>query len=146
MGFPRQEYWSGLSFPSPGDLPNPGIKPRSLVLQADSLTSQPPGKSSPTLSRTLFSAFSSLPILEINVHLLFSVAKLCLTLCDPMDCRTQASLSFTISQSLLKLMSFESVKPSNHFILCHPLLLLSSIFPSIRVFFSESAKELELQL
>ena len=37
MGFPRQEYWSGLPFPSPGDLPNPGIEPRSPVLQADSL-------------------------------------------------------------------------------------------------------------
>ena len=37
MGFPRQEYWSGLSFPPPGDLSDPGIKPRSLALQADSL-------------------------------------------------------------------------------------------------------------
>ena len=51
----------------------------------------------------------------------------------------QAFLSFTISQSLLKLMSIESVRPSNHLILCHPLLLLPSIFPSIRVFSSESA-------
>ena len=41
MGFSRQEYWSGLPFPSPGDLPNPGIKPRSLSLQADTLTSEP---------------------------------------------------------------------------------------------------------
>ena len=44
MGFPRQEYWSRLSFPSPGNLPNPGIKPRSPALQADSLTSEPTGK------------------------------------------------------------------------------------------------------
>ena len=44
MGFSRQEYWSGLPFPSPGDLPNPGIKPRSPALQADILTSEPPGK------------------------------------------------------------------------------------------------------
>ena len=51
----------------------------------------------------------------------------------------QASLSFTISQSLLKLMSIELVMPSNHLVLCHPLLLLSSIFPSIRVFSDESA-------
>ena len=51
----------------------------------------------------------------------------------------QASLSFTISRSLLKLMSIESVIPSNHPILCHPLLLLPSIFPSIRVFSSELA-------
>ena len=50
----------------------------------------------------------------------------------------QASLSFTNSQSLLKLMSIESVMPSNHLILCHPLLLLPSTFPSIRLFSNES--------
>ena len=44
MGFPRQEYWSGLPFPSPGDLPDPGIKPGSPAMQADSLPSEPPGK------------------------------------------------------------------------------------------------------
>ena len=44
MGFSRQEYWSGLPFITPGDLPNPGIEPRSLVLQADSLPAEPPGK------------------------------------------------------------------------------------------------------
>ena len=43
MGFSRQEYWSGLPFPSPGDLPNPGIEPGSPVLEADALTSEPPG-------------------------------------------------------------------------------------------------------
>ena len=55
----------------------------------------------------------------------------------PMNC-TQASLSFTISQSLLKLMSIESVMPCNHLILCHPLLLLS-IFSRIGIFSSELA-------
>ena len=44
MGFSRQEYWSGLPFPSPGDLPNPGIESRSPTLQADALPSEPPGK------------------------------------------------------------------------------------------------------
>ena len=44
LGFSRQEYWSGLPFPSPGDLPNPGIEPGSPILQADSLPSEPPGK------------------------------------------------------------------------------------------------------
>ena len=44
MGFPRQEYWSGLPFPPLGDLPNPGIKAKSPALQADSLLSEPPGK------------------------------------------------------------------------------------------------------
>ena len=51
----------------------------------------------------------------------------------------QASLSFTVSQSLLKLMSIESVMPSNHLILCRPFLILPAMFPSIRVFSSESA-------
>ena len=44
MGFPRQEYWNGLPFPSPRDLPDPGIEPMSPTLQADSLPPEPPGK------------------------------------------------------------------------------------------------------
>ena len=56
----------------------------------------------------------------------------------PWTAAHQASLSITNSQSLLKLMSIKSVMPSNHLILCHPLLLLPSIFPSIRVFSNES--------
>ena len=56
----------------------------------------------------------------------------------PWTAAHQASLSITNSQSLLKLMSIESVMPSNHLILCHPLLLLPSIFPSMRVFSNES--------
>ena len=56
----------------------------------------------------------------------------------PWTAACQASLSITISQSLLKLMSIESVMPSNHLILCCPLLLLSSIFPRIRIFSNES--------
>ena len=66
-----------------------------------------------------------------------SVAQSCLTLCDPMDC-SQASLPITNSQSPLKLMYIELVMPSNHLILCCPLLLLPSIIPSIRVFSNES--------
>ena len=57
----------------------------------------------------------------------------------PWTAACQASLSISNSGSLLKLVSIESVMPSNHFILCHPLLLLPSIFPSIRVFSNESA-------
>ena len=53
--------------------------------------------------------------------------------------KDKASLSFTISQSLLKLTSIDSMMPSNHLILCRPLLLLTSAFPSIRVFSSEWA-------
>ena len=67
-----------------------------------------------------------------------SVTQSYLTLCDPMDCSMPGFLSITNSQSLLKLTSIEWVMPSNHLILCRPLLLLPSIFPSIRVFSSES--------
>ena len=63
-----------------------------------------------------------------------SVTQSCLTFCDP----RQAPLSITNSRSLRKLMSIESLIPSNHLILCHPLLLRPSVFPSIRVFSDES--------
>ena len=67
-----------------------------------------------------------------------SVTQSCLTLAIPWTAAHQAPLSFTIPQSLLKLMSIESVSPSNRLILCHPLLL-PSVLPSIRVFSSELA-------
>ena len=67
-----------------------------------------------------------------------SVAQSCPALCDPMDCSTQGLPVITNSRSLLKLMSIESVMPCNHLILCHPLLLPPSIFPSIRVFSNQS--------
>ena len=72
----------------------------------------------------------STSLLLLFVHLL-SCVRLCAT---PWTAARQVSLSFTISQSMLKLMSIESVMLSNHLILCHPLLLPPSIFPSIRVF------------
>ena len=68
-----------------------------------------------------------------------SVTQSCPTLCDLMDCSTPGLPVITNSQSWLKLMSIESVMPSNHLILCHPLLLPPSIFPSIRVLSNESA-------
>ena len=68
-----------------------------------------------------------------------SVAQCVRLFATPWTTACQASLSITNSQSLPKLMSTESVMPSNHLILCHPLLLLPSIFPSIRVFCNESA-------
>ena len=68
-----------------------------------------------------------------------SVAKLYSTLCASTDCSTPGSLSYTVSQSLLKFMSIESVMLPSHFIFCRPLLLLPSIFPTIRVFSNESA-------
>ena len=66
-----------------------------------------------------------------------SSTKLCPILCDPVDCSTR--LPLTISWSLFKLISIELVMRSNHLILCHPRLLLLSVFPRIRVFSNESA-------
>ena len=77
--------------------------------------------------------------LVCHIQCRHSVDKSCPTLCDPWTVASQASLSFTISRSLLKFLSTESVMPSNHLILCHMLLLLPSVFPSIRVFSNESA-------
>ena len=64
---------------------------------------------------------------------------------NPWTAAHQAFLSFTITQSLLKLMSIELMMPSNHHILCHPFLFLPSIFPSIRVFSNELALQLQHQ-
>ena len=86
--------------------------------------------------------FSFNIILDLRINHKYFVAQLlsCIQLfATPRTAAWQASLSFTISWNLLKLMSIKSVMPSNHLILCHPLLLLHSIFPSIRIFCSESA-------
>ena len=77
------------------------------------------------------------PLLRPSVQF-SSVTQSCPTLCDPMN-RSTPGLPITNSQSPPKPMSIESVMPSSHLILCHPLLLLPSIFPSIRVFSNESA-------
>ena len=68
-----------------------------------------------------------------------SAAKSCPTLCDPMDCSTPGSSVLHCLPELLRFMPIELVMVSNHLILCQPLLLLPSIFPSIRVFSNESA-------
>ena len=66
-----------------------------------------------------------------------SVAQLCLTLCNPMNCSMPGLLSITNSRSSLRLKSIKSGMPSSHLILCHPLFLLPPIPPSIRVFSNE---------
>ena len=72
-----------------------------------------------------------------QIHQFSSVAQSCPTLCNSMDCSMPGFTTIANSQSFLKLMSIESVIPSNYLILCHPLLLLL-IFPSIRIFSNES--------
>ena len=84
MEFSRRDYWSGLPFPSSGDLPNPGIEPRSPVPQADALPSEPPGKS--------MRRHSSLKVKVL-------VAQLRLTLCNPMDCSLPGSSVHGIFQA-----------------------------------------------
>ena len=111
MGFSQQQYWSRLSRPPLGDLPDLGFELRSK---------------SPAL------AGSSLPLTPPVIVQLLSHVQLFAT---PRSTAPQSSLSFPISQNLLKLTSTESVMPSNHLVLCHPLLLQPSVFPSIRVFF-----------
>ena len=115
MGFYRQKYWSRLPYPPLEDLPDPGIKPASLT--------------SPR-SLTLYHLFQFNSVQSVSHVRLFAT---------PRTAACQAYLSITNSRSLPKLMSIESVMLSNHLILCHPLLLLPSIFPSIRVFSNESA-------
>ena len=101
MGFPRQEHWSGMSFLSPGDLPNPGIKPTSLV--------------SPALAGRSFYHWcplgSPLGGFEALVVVVQSLSHVQLFV-TPWTAACQASLTFTISWCLLRLMSIESVMPT----------------------------------
>ena len=171
MGFSRQEYWSGLPFPSPVDhvlsefftmtclswmaihgmthsfigLNKAVVHVISLIrflwlwfsfclpswIRIRGLRKLPGGRDwlwgklgLVLMGRAMFSSVQSLSRVWLFV--------------TPWTAARQASLSFTTSLNLLKLVSIESMMPSNHLILCHPLLLLPSIFPSIRVFSSES--------
>ena len=114
---------------------------QSCPTLCDPIDGSPPGSPVPGIlqARTLewvAVAFSGTD----NVSVQFSsVAQSCPTICDHMNCSTPGLLSIINSQSPPKPMSIESVMPSNHLLLCHPLLLMPSIFPSIRVFSNESA-------
>ena len=128
MGFSRQEHWTGLLYPLLGDLPNPGIETLSLM--------------SPALACRFFffttSATWEAPISEV-IQFSSVQSPSCVELfVTPWTAAHQDSLFINNSRSLLKLMSIASVIPSNHLILCHPLLLPPSIFPRIRVFSSDS--------
>ena len=146
LGFSRQEHWSGLPFPSPmhesekwkwscsvvPDFSGPhGLQPTRLLRPWDF-----PGKSTGVGYQCLLHTL----LLHYNCVFQFSsVAQLCPTLCDPMNGSTLAHPVLHQFLSLPKLMFTESVMLSNHLILCHPFVLLPSIFPSIRVFSDESA-------
>ena len=170
MEFSRQEYWRGLPFPSPGDLPGRGFifeppeKPPSksncilLSLQCDTLDLQWSVTFSFILSYSLPNFFFSFCYLvKSNHHVWFLCFQRncfivinfggvvvihslsCILLfVTPWTAAHQAPLFSPFSRSLLKFVSIESVLLFNHLILCCPLLLLSSIFFSIRVFSNES--------
>ena len=112
MEISRQEYWSGLPFPCPRNLPNQGS---NLVFC--------------TAGRS-FTRWATIQSVQ-------SLSRVWLFV-TPLTAAGQVFLPITNSQILLKLMSIKLVMPSNHLILYHPLLLLHSILPSIRVFSNES--------
>ena len=116
-GLPRQEYWGRLPFLSPGNLPDPRTEPTLHALAGRFFTAEPPR--------------------DTSMVLFYSVQS-CPTLCDPMDCSMPGLPVHHQHPELLKHMSFKSVMPTNHLILCCSLLLLPSIFPSIRDFSDES--------
>ena len=120
MSFSRQEYRSGLPFPPSRDLLRSGIEPTSLVS---------------CIVGGFFTTSATWEVPQFNSVQLLSRVRLFAT---PWIAACQASLSITNSQSLLRLMSVESVMPSSHLILCRPLLLLPPIPPSIRVISNES--------
>ena len=100
MEFSRQEYKSGLSFPSPGDLPYPGIEPRSLALQADTLPSEPPGKAVVDISLSMRIITSSCISVAANgIGMKVLVTQSCPTLCNPRDCNLSGSLVHGILQA-----------------------------------------------
>ena len=97
-----------------------------------------PKRQKPKYNSQLTFKRSLIPARVVVLLLLFSRSVMSNS-CEPMDCSTPGSLSFTVSQSSLRLTSIESVMPFSHLVLCHVLLPLPPVFPSIRVFSSESA-------
>ena len=110
-----------MLFPSPGDLPDPGIKPESPALQADSLLSEPPGK----------------PIIKPSIQF-SSVAQSSPTFCDPMDCSMPGLPVHHQLPEFTQTHVHRVDDAIHHLILCRPLLLLPPIPPSIRDFSNES--------
>ena len=147
MGVLQAGILEWLLCPLLGELPNPGIKTRYLSLQVDSLLSESPGKpksigvGSLSILQGIFLTQESnqglLHCRQILYQLSYQFSSVQLLsrvqfFVTPWTAACQASLSITNSRSLPKLMSTESVMPSSHLILCRPLLLLPSIFPSNR--------------
>ena len=141
-------HWLICSMTCGNLVPQSGTEPAYPALQGGFLTTAQPEKSHdksfPCTFLFLCLLYNHLvgtatTIIPVLLKLQFSsVAQSCLTLCDPMNCSTPGLPSITNSWSSLKLMSIESVMPSSHLMFCRPLLLLPSIFPSIRGFSNQS--------
>ena len=84
MGFSRQEYWSGLPFPSPGDRPDPSVEPRSLTLRADSLPSEPRGKPENMLGVRKNLEIRVVAVVQLFKHVLLFAAPLTVARLDPL--------------------------------------------------------------
>ena len=131
FSFPHNQepyYWDASAQPS-----------RSLIFFAPLSRSPPPSPHPPGSSSALNFRVRNNYVAKLLLLLVVQFLSYVWLFTTPWTAACQASLSFTISKSMFKLMSIEPVMPSNHLILCHPLLLLTSIFPSIQVFSNESA-------
>ena len=132
MGFSRQEYWSGLPCPPPGDLPNPGIEPESPV--------------SPALAGRFFTTSvtgeAQYTHTHIHIHVVVQSLSRVRLFATPRTAACQSSLSFSISRSLLELIPIESVMPSSHLLSVIPFsscllpFLASGAFPMSQLFAS----------
>ena len=141
MGFSRQEYWSELPFSSPGESSQPRDQTWVSCIAGGFFTVWTTGEAQQCIVDHYYKILVS--IFPCTGHLINIIVVVHVRLfLTPWTAAHQAALSFTISWSLLKLMSVESVMPSNHLILCRPLLL-PSIFPSIWVFSDELAPRIE---
>ena len=126
MEFSRQQSWSGFPFPSPGDLPNPGIKLGSLAFQADTLLSELPGKplpekmaygtlpGSPPPNPHLYHSKEWFSLLFFKVFTCAQPLQSCPTLCDPMDCSPPGSSVHGILQArILEWVTISSSRASS---------------------------------
>ena len=143
MVFPRQQYWTGLPFPSLGHFPRSRFESKSPALVGRFFSTEPPQEAQFLMECWMWFSVEYwilsffLKVLDFSCQEVQSLSRVWLFV-TPWTAAGQASLFITSSQSLLRLMSIELVMPSSHLILCHPLLLLTSIFPSSRVFSNES--------
>ena len=138
LGFSRQEHWSGLPFPSPMHESEKWKWSYSVVSDSSQAHELQPTQAPLSMGFSRQEYWSGVPLPSIIYYILYVVVVQLLShvwlFRTLWTAALQASLSFTISLNLLKLMSIESAMSSSHLILCQPLLPLPSVSPSVRVF------------